>query len=381
MANPTANPLGAGGDVTKAAAKIGALLKPPEPQGQPAQDSATVQANPTDPVRQQESTERPRDPVTKRFTKAEPQAENEQPEADGEQPEAEAQAETTESQTDDTEELAEDVEDLAKQLGLEPDNLLEHLKAKVKIGGEERRVNLKELLSGYSMESDYRQKTAKIAEERRAFEAERQQIIQQREHYSKELQPLVQQLEQLVGQDDQQLQQLLEAGDILEYERAKFRAEQRRGQLISAKQEQQRIEMERAQESRVKLEQDVMQNEQLLVAAHPEWAKDVEKGKRELSEIRAYLKAEGVPVEAAESVYDAKSLLIAEKAMKYDKLRKETQAKVATAKQAPLKFQKPGASKPVEDPKKQAVRVSLQRLRKTGDYRDAAKAMKAIGVV
>lgn len=48
MSNPTANPLGAGGDVTKAAVKIGEILKKQEPQGQPAEKDATVKANPTD---------------------------------------------------------------------------------------------------------------------------------------------------------------------------------------------------------------------------------------------------------------------------------------------------------------------------------------------
>lgn len=380
MSNPTANPLGAGGDVTKAALKIGELLRKPEPQGQPEQQQAPVQANPADTTKPvTENAERPRDPVTKRFVKAEPQADEAKPE--GEQPEVEAQAETSDQTADDTEELAEDVDDLAKQLGLEPDNLLEHLKAKVKVGGEERRVNLKELLSGYSMESDYRQKTAKIADERRQFEAERAQVTQQREQLSKELTPLVQQLEQLVGEDDQQLRQLLESGDILEYERAKFRAEQRRNQLQIAKHQQQRLAEEQQRESRIKLEQDVISNEQMLVAAHPEWAKDVDKGKRELAEIRQYLKAQGVPGDHVDSLYDARSILIAEKAMKYEKLLKETKDKVVKAQAAPLKFQKPGPAKAAEDPKKQAIRVSLQRLRKTGDHRDAAKAIKALGLV
>ncbi len=382
MSNPTANPLGAGGDVTKAAQKIGEILKRPEPQGQPAENTAPVQANPTDKTKPVEAKASPdKDPNTGKFVKrAEPEtAEDDKPslldvpEQEQEEPKA-AEAES------DHEELAEDVEDLAKQLGIDPDELMDHLKAKVKVNGEEKRVNLKELLSGYSMESDYRSKTAKLAEEKRQVDAERQQYLSQREHFERELNPLVQQLGQMVVDDDTKLRQLLESGDILEYERAKYAAEQRRAQFSLAQREQERVQSEKAREARVQLEQEVAENERLLVQAHPDWAKDTEKGRRELSDIRQYLKENGVPGETVDQLYDARGLLLAEKAMKWDKLQKAKPEALKPLKTVP-KFQKPGASKPVEDPKKQVARASLQRLRKSGRTDDAAKAIKALGLV
>lgn len=388
MSNPTANPLGAGGDVTKAAVKIGEILRNEKPQGQSQESEATVQANPTDKAKPAQSEAKApnspdKDPSTGRFVRrAEPEtAEDEGANLldvpEGDEPEekpAKAEAE------DEHEELAEDIEDLAKQLGLEPDDLLDHLKAKVKVNGEEKRVNLKELLSGYSMESDYRTKTAKLAEERRQIDAERQQYLSQREHVSKELTPLIHSLQELVVDDDTRLRQLLEAGDILEYERAKIAAADRRAKLDAANREKERIDGERAREARVQLERDVADNERMLVQAHPEWAKDVEKGRRELSEIRQYLKENGVPGETVDQLYDANGLLLAEKAMKWDKMQKSKPETLKQLKTVP-KFQKPGAAKPAEDPKKQVARASLQRLRKTGRTDDAAKAIKALGLV
>lgn len=389
MSNPTANPLGAGGDVTKAAVKIGEILRNEKPQGQAQEKEPTVQANPTDKAKPADGEAKAKsspekDPQSGRFVRrAEPEAAEDEGEAKlldvPEEDEAEEKPVKAEAE-DDHEELAEDVEDLAKQLGLEPDDLLDHLKAKVKVNGEERRVNLKELLSGYSMESDYRTKTAKLAEERRQIDAERQQYLSQREHVSKELTPLIHTLQEMVVDDDTRLRQLLEAGDILEYERAKIAAADRRAKLDAANREKERIDGERAREARVQLERDVADNEHMLMKAHPEWAKDVEKGRRELGEIRQYLKENGVPGETVDQLYDANGLLLAEKAMKWDKMQKAKPEALKPLKTVP-KFQKPGAAKPAEDPKKQVARASLQRLRKTGRTDDAAKAIKALGLV
>jgi hypothetical protein len=45
------------------------------------------------------------------------------------------------------------------------------------------------------------------------------------------------------------------------------------------------------------------------------------------------------------------------------------------------KFQPPGAAKAPVDPKKEQLRASFNRLRKTGSVRDAAQWMKAKGIV
>jgi hypothetical protein len=387
MTNPTANPLGAGGDVTIAAQKIGAILRA-EPQGQPAPDNSAPPVQEANPQANQADPRAPvkvtmlKDPTTGRFVKAEPETAEEvtpEPEvADDTATEGTETAETTEPASD-TEELADSIEGLAKQLGMEPDELSDHLKATIKINGEERRANLKELIAGYQKGEDYSRKTAALAEEKRAFESERSAITEQRERIASQIQPFLQQLESMVVNDEHHLKQLLEEGDLLGYERAKVAAEQRRAAHDTAQREMQRIESERASEARQKLERDVAENEHKLGELRPEWAKDPEKGKKEIASIRQYLKDKGVPSEAADILYDATSIIIAENSMKYEQLLKEKASKLNEAKLAPKKFQRAGPAKPAVDPAKQVHRANLNRLRKTGSVKDAAAAFRSGG--
>ena len=379
MSNPTANPLGAGGDVTKAAPLIRAYLDKQdgkEPKGQPQPPAEKTVA----PEKANQVTEQPKpgpakDPASGKFVKAEPVEDDTRAEgADVSEPSPSAE------KSDEHEELADTIDGLAQQLGFDPDELASHLKAKVKVNGQEKLVNLKEALAGYQMESDYRLKTAETAEQRRQAERAQQEYTQQREHLASQLQPLVQQMETVVNADDQRLQQLLQDGDLLEYERLKWQADQRKSQLNVAKQESQRIDVERQRESRVRLEQHVAEQERVLIEARPDWAKDTDKGKRELSEIRAYLKEQGVVAEQADTLYEAVPILIADKARKWDQLQREKASRLTEVKTVP-KFQKPGASKPPVDEKKQVHRTNLNRLRKSGHVRDAAQALKSGGFV
>jgi hypothetical protein len=387
MTEAAANPLGAGSDVTQAAQKIGAILRA-EPTGQPRQEAAPPvqeanpqgsQPNPAAPV----EVTMLKDPVTGRFVKrAEPETaeENTGPVPEGaDVPDETGQPADTASEPSDTEELADTAAGLAAQLGMSEDDLLNHLKLTVKVNGEEKPANLRELRDGFQMQSDYQRKTADLAEQRKAVERQQQEYQQQREHLSSQLQPLVTQLETLVSEDNARLEKLLQDGDILEFERAKMQAAQRAAQLETAKREQGKFEEQRQREARTKLENDVAENERILGEKRPEWLKNPDHGREAISKIRAYLKAEGVPAEAADSLYDAVSLLTAEKAMKWDLLQKEKPGKLNEVKLAPKKFQRAGPAKAAEDPGKQAFRADLSRFRRSNSVKDAAAVLRSGG--
>lgn len=391
MTEGTANPLGAASDVSTAAQKIGAILRA-EPTGQPRQESAPPvqeanpqgsQPNPAAPV----EVTMLKDPVTGRFVKrAEPEtAEGNTPQPEGADVDDSAPAEGegkpagTSSEPSDTEELADTAAGLAAQLGMSEDDLLNHLKLTVKVNGEEKPANLRELRDGFQMQSDYQRKTADLAEQRKAVERQQQEYQQQRDHLSSQLQPLVTQLETLVSEDNARLEKLLADGDILEFERAKMQAAQRAAQLETAKREQSKFEEQRQREARAKLENDVAENERILGEKRPEWLKNPDHGREAISKIRAYLKAEGVPGEVADSLYDAGSILIAEKAMKWDLLQKEKPGKLNEVKLAPKKFQRAGPAKAAEDPGKQAFRADLSRFRRSNSVKDAAAVLRSGG--
>ena len=315
MSAPTANPLGAASDVTKAAVRIDAFLKQPEPQGQPAEKSVTVTANP-------ETGEKVRNDRGQFSKTGEPETDIED-KSQKVEAEVETKGKTAEQSApdDDSEELPEYLHDLAEKIGVDPDKFLDHVKTKVKVNGEEKVVNLKELAAGYQMQSDYQRKTAEIAEQRKATETERTAYQQQREHIASQLTPLVQQLEGLVQTDTQRIKQALDNGDYLEAQRIQFEATQRKEQLDIAHREQSRIADEQQRENRAKLEQHVAEQEAILLERKPEW-KDTDKGRKELAEIRNYLKGEGVPSETADRLYEALPLLMADKARKWDEFQK-----------------------------------------------------------
>lgn len=103
---------------------------------------------------------------------------------EAERPEAEAQSkgETAEVETDDTsketvetEEEGQTESEASNEEEAEPEESPEKpARVKVKVDGEEVEVTLEEAIKGYSRTEDYKRKTAALAEDRRAFERERE---------------------------------------------------------------------------------------------------------------------------------------------------------------------------------------------------------------
>jgi hypothetical protein len=356
-----ANPLGAS-DLDVAASKIGGILRS-EPKGQPQESAAPEQANP--------APERVRDQSGKFVRQAEPETEVAA---------SETQPEVTAETTDDTEELPDRIEILAEKLGVDVDTFREHIKAPVKINGEERAVNLRELIAGYQKGEDYSRKTAEVAEQRKAIDAERAAYQQQRERIASELEPLVPRLAAQIENDQAAIQKAYEQGDYQEAVRLQYLSQTRQAELTKAQAAQQQIAQEKQREQYQEHVRFVEEQEKILLEAKPAWAKDPEKGKRELTNIRDYLKSLGVPPQNVDRMHEAVPLLLAEKAMLWDKLQKDTKPKALQEVKAKPKFQAPGAAKPTQDPQQQAVRANFNRLRKTGDVRDAAKVFKAMGL-
>lgn len=69
------------------------------------------------------------------------------------------------------------VSDIARELGVDPEELLEGLTHSVKASGKAETVTLAELVKGYQRNADYNRKTQTLADARRAFESEQQQRL------------------------------------------------------------------------------------------------------------------------------------------------------------------------------------------------------------
>lgn len=368
--------------VIDAADKISAILNP-ESQDHPQEEDAPAETTQPDEPVYDEATGRYRDPATNKFVKG-PESETEESqelsEEDAPDPKEEgADAEDSEEPDEDgTEELADTVEGLAEQLGMDPEEFISSVKATINIDGEEEQVTLSELVRGHFREADYTRKTSALADQRREVEDLQSAIEKQRDEFSSKLEPMLQQLEQYVNIDEQYLNQLAAEGRSDEWFQYKVAADQRAKEFQQAQEAKQKIEKEKAEEQQQKLRQEVAKNEQRLMELRPDWAKDPDKGKKELAAIRGHLKERGFNPRDVDSLFHAETIDMAHDAMRYHQLQKAKPDKLGKLKSVPRKVTRPGPAKAKEDPKKKVRRENLNRLRQTGNYRDAAPLIKDI---
>ena len=304
-------------------------------------------------------------------------------EPEGETPETEeaAPAEEEESQpVEEDESLEEESEE--SEDSEETDNRAEEgedLYA-VTINGEEHTIPLDELLKGYSRHSDYTRKTQELSEHRRQIEAhhqqwsaEVQQIQTERQQYVTALQNVV---ENSVGTLDQFATvdwEALKNENPLEYitKRDEFRETQ--DKVRQAQFQQQQAHEAHQQESQ-RTHQRVLQEEHgRLVEALPEW-QEAETRKKLGSEIKAYALTQGYTQEEIQSLLDHRSLLVLNKAMKFDKASSPelVQKKV---KNKPRVI-RAGSPRTKSDVGKQKRTTKMKRLRNTGHVDDAVSILE-----
>lgn len=241
----------------------------------------------------------------------------------------------------------------------------------VRINGQDREVSLDELKSGYSMEADYRQKTAKLAEQSRALEAERQT-------YKQQLDALVPQLQKAAASKWSTVDwQSLAKSDPARYVelQAEYHAEMSR--LATANAEHRRLKEADDKARAEQFREFVAGQERLLVEKMPV-LKDPEKAKAVKQEISKYLSENGFTEQEIGGVADHRAVNLAWKAMQYDKA--VAAKKAAIQKAAPAKpVQRPGVARPARTDADRVAEAS-NRLKKTGRVDDAAAAFKALKV-
>lgn len=241
----------------------------------------------------------------------------------------------------------------------------------VKINGDERKVTLEELKKGYQLEADYRQKTAQLAEQRRAMDAERQQ-------YKAQLDQLVPVLTAAAQDKWAKVDwQGLAKADPAKYVelQAEYHADMNR--LAVAQAEHRKVQEAAQKEQAEKVREHIERQNSLLVEKIPA-LKDAEKGKAIKKAVADYLVSEGFTTQELETLSDHRAFVIAHKAHLYDKAVKAKNA--ATAKAAPAKpVAKPGPSRPANTKAEQAA-AAINRLKKTGSVNDAAQAFRAAGI-
>jgi len=229
---------------------------------------------------------------------------------------------------------------LAQELGLDGDKLTlsedGEIMVKLKVNGKEQAVDLKEAISQTQYSKANEEKARTIAEERKAFESERQQVA---DAYTQQLQHIQGLGEMLQGKLTQEYQSI-DWDRLRVTDPAEWTAKQREFELRNQELQQAGMALgQRMREAQQQQEQwesqeraKILQVERkLMVESNPEWA-DEDRMKSDLSEIIDYAKSNGFPEDELSQVIHSRHVDVLRKAMLFDKGQTVAKKKV---KQAP----------------------------------------------
>ena len=317
--------------VQGAADKLLGLLNPQEGQSEPKKDQPAPQEQ-TEPVKTE--------PVAEEVSKSETE-------------EAKPEAESSETQTE--------TEQTESQEAQEPSL------HRVKVQGQELEVSLDELKSGYSRDSDYRQKTHALAEERRMLDEQKTSLSQSYDSKLKELTDLIGAAESYIGQSsDKDLSKLYE-DDPTQAAKIDFQMRQQRENFNRLKQQAENVKL---QQYNTYLEEQ----KRLAATKIPEFS-DPQKSTNFRNQMRSTLTDYGFTDQEISSLADHRFLMVLRDAMGYKNIKsKPVIAKKVTT--AP-KVVKSGTPK-MEDSRRAAVKQKIGRLRRSGKMNDAQSAILEI---
>jgi hypothetical protein len=218
------------------------------------------------------------------------------------------------------------LEALAAELGLDGDRLTlsedGDVLVKLKVNGRDETVDLKEAIAGTQFSKANDEKARTLAEERKTFESERQQVAEAYQTQLQQIQGLGEMLQNKLTQDFQSIDwDRLRVTDPAEWAAKQQEFAQRNQELQQAGQmlgQQMRQQQEQQAQVEAQERQQILQSErQLMIDSNPEWA-DEDKMKAGLTEIVEYAKSTGFSDEELQDVIYSRHVNVLKKAMLYD---------------------------------------------------------------
>ena len=285
-----------------------------------------------------------------------------------------AEFEESEEDFDADEEDAEDLDDDYDEDEGEPEQAETFT---VKINGENVEVSLDELQNGYSRQADYTKKSQTLAEERKAFQQDRDAVLLERTQYSQLLGALQQQL-QAFDEPAPDFDRMYEE-DPIEASRLerqyRLRTEQRAQKMQAIAIEQQRVNDANAQEQTEQMRGLITQEAARLPDVIPEW-KDEKVASREREELKSYLLDSGVAEEELGALVRASHIAVLRKAMLFDK----GQSRVRKARKAGQqgKTVRSGSRQQQVKPSARKTKAAYQRLKERGTAENAASLIESL---
>lgn len=243
----------------------------------------------------------------------------------------------------------------------------------VRIDGEDVQVPRDELLRGYSRNADYTRKTMAVAEERKALEQTKNQILAERQQYL----TLLPELKKLIADASaepnwSELANQLHPAAFAERVQ-QWKATQDRVKQVEA--ETQRVTQLQQQEAERGFQEMLRREKDLLETALPEM-KDPGKAQKIQSDLSDYARKQSFTDEELGQVTDHRLVLLLHKAMLYDKQQAQA-PKIQSKIEKALAPAAPGNRTPAPKPSKLAE--AKTRLRTNGGkLDDAAAAIAAL---
>jgi hypothetical protein len=302
-------------------------------------------------------------------------AEIEEPEEVSEEVETEEVSEDSESEAPEevTEETFENVAELAEAMDLSVEDFMQNIHVPIKVQGEEMEVTLADLKNGYQMESDYRRKTSELAEQRKAFEAEKQEQVSS-------LQSSIQQVNAILTNAEQDLMDKYNSvnwDELKEFDKEDYlikqndfaiQAQKLKTQREQAAQTVQTLQQQQAEEDRKNLEEYAQNEAQALITAIPDW-QDPKVRDEGLKQVYSFAKEIGITDEEINQMYDhrlVRALYLASQGQNMSKKIETAKKKVKPLK----KFVKPGSKPSKQEVSANASKKQWAKVKKTGSMDD-----------
>lgn len=271
--------------------------------------------------------------------------------------ESQAESEATNEQESENTEVTEE-----QQTELEEPNL-----HRLKVNGQEIEVSLDELKAGYSRDSDYRQKTHSLSQERKSLEEQKNSLRQSYETRLKELNDTIATADEFIRQQQggQDLQKLFDE-DPVAAARLEFQLRQQSEKIEDMK--------AKARAAQQKQYNDFLETQKELAAQRiPEFA-DPNKADTFKLNMRNTLRDYGFNDQEIGTLADHRFLMVAKDAMNYKSLQNKkpiVQKKIANA----PKVIKSGVAKQNVSSGREVIRNKINKLRKSGSINDAKSAL------
>ncbi len=249
-------------------------------------------------------------------------------------------------------------------------------KQKITVQGEELEVTAAEAFKGYMRQQDYTRKTQEAAQLTQTVAQERQFVKQEYESRINQLDGLASALYQELVGDQAELAKLVET-DPHEYLRRQQQMAQKSQLLNQVQQQHQAIEALKTNEAEKQRQEYLRNSEAKLLELVPEW-RDSNKRATEQREVANALINAGYSPDELSELIDHRAVIIARKAMLWDKAQevKSKQVKPAQA-QAPKPVRPGNANASPNNAPSSRVQELAKRAKRTGNVDDIAAYLAA----